>query len=204
MSNAVNSISPGTVMKPEMLYSVGIHPWTTGESHPIPDAEELFDICSGTNVVAVGETGIDRLRGASLSIQTEIFTIHAKIAARLNKPLILHAVKSIDLLLSLRKRLTADIPWIIHGFRGNPLTAMQLTNAGFYLSFGERFNPDTIKTVPTRLILAETDESHLSIDAIISSIARASGIHPRLMLETITENTSSVISAYQATASHKE
>ena len=62
------------------------------------------------------------------------------------------------------------MPWIIHGFRGKPQLAQQLLNKGFYISLGEKFNPETVSIIPVDRLLFETDESPLNINKIIDNI----------------------------------
>ena len=63
------------------------------------------------------------------------------------------------------------MPWVVHGFRGNARVAGQLLDAGFYLSYGERFNPEALAITPADSLLAETDESLLPIDEIHRRLA---------------------------------
>ena len=63
------------------------------------------------------------------------------------------------------------MPWIFHGFRGKPAAAEQLLKSGVLLSFGEKFNPSTVISVPDDKLLVETDTSAKPIEDIISEIA---------------------------------
>ncbi|MBQ5724036.1 MAG: TatD family hydrolase, partial [Muribaculaceae bacterium] len=45
------------------LYSVGVHPWTLGEGREVVDKQTLLRVASHPQVVAIGESGIDLLRG---------------------------------------------------------------------------------------------------------------------------------------------
>ena len=55
------------------LYSAGIHPWWTEED----DVEALFvgltQLLEHPQVVALGECGLDRLRGGSMELQEAVF-----------------------------------------------------------------------------------------------------------------------------------
>ncbi|MDE5720906.1 MAG: TatD family hydrolase [Paramuribaculum sp.] len=154
-------------------YSTGIHPWLTGQEDIEETISMLDNIAMRNDVAAIGETGIDRLRGATEDIQTHIFVHHIKLAEHTGKPLIIHCVKALDIILRLHKKHRPSSPWIIHGFRGNPVVARQLTSRGIYLSLGEKFNPDAILNIPPHLLLAETDESHTSINSIAAAISPA-------------------------------
>ncbi len=94
-------------------------------------------------------------------------------------------MKAHDIILGLHKEIQPRQPWIIHGFRAKPGVAKMLTDKGIYLSFGEKFNTDSIRVTPPELICAETDESTLPIETIISSLSAAS---PQPLLPIITDN----------------
>lgn len=158
----------------EGFYSIGIHPWMTDKDNNT--LALLFDKIKANagleNVVAIGECGIDLLRGASIDKQKDLFIKHIELSESVNKPLILHAVKSFDILLRLKKKYLPSQEWIIHGFRGKPQLASQLLGNGFSLSFGEKFNPQSVAVVPDDRIFFETDESNLDIDIIRCNIEK--------------------------------
>lgn len=171
---AIISVEPAKFCPIEgQLYSVGIHPWNTVD---VSDAIELLEkAVSNDVVVAIGETGVDTLRGASKERQIELFKLHISLSERYQKPVIIHAVHSYNEVMMLRKELKANMPWIIHGFRGNAEVARQLLTAGIKLSIGEHFNSAAMACIPINEIFVETDDSTLSIDAIYSRISQARG-----------------------------
>ena len=73
-------------------------------------------------------------------------------------PLILHVVKAFPEIIALKKELKPRQPWIIHGFRGKPELAKELHRHGFFLSLGERHNPDAAAIIPAERLLLESDE----------------------------------------------
>lgn len=168
--NAIISVSPYFSPDDGKLYSVGIHPWDTLESLPPDWSDVLRTQARKPNVVAVGEAGFDRLKGADLVKQTEIFLTHVEISEAVEKPLILHVVKAFPEMIAFKRRLKPRQPWIVHGFRGKPELARELVKYGFYISLGEKFNPEVLDIVPRDRLFAETDESYLPIDDIISRI----------------------------------
>lgn len=143
-------------------------------------------------VVAIGETGLDALRGAPLDIQEEIFRQHIKASEELGKPLIIHLVKAYDRLMSIRKEMRPAIPWIIHGFRGKPQLVGQLSSAGasnqIYFSIGERFNAESIAVIPSDRLLIETDESAKAISEILHSVAIARFEDPKKLSDCVNNN----------------
>ena len=152
-------------------FSIGVHPW---DSQQMPTAQDWADFeikASLPEVVAIGECGIDKLKGGLLFKQLIVMNHQIEISEKLKKPLIIHNVKAHDVIVGLKRDLNPTQKWMVHGFRGKPTVAKMLTDAGIYLSFGEKFNPDTPRTVPQHMILAETDDSLLSIEQIIARLS---------------------------------
>ncbi len=132
----------------------------------------LRERSANPQVLAIGETGLDALRGGDLAVQTELFKCHAAISEELKKPLIIHAVKTFQQIIALRNSLRPTLPWIIHGFRGKEEMAVQLLKHGFYLSLGEKFNPEAARVIPAACLLVETDESPLPIEQIALQVKK--------------------------------
>lgn len=172
--DAIISTSPiGFVAQGSQLWSTGLHPWDLplycADNMRIKDEiwVELVAAAASPYVVAVGECGIDLSHGGILASQMLAFRKQALLAERLKKPLMIHAVKAHDIVAGMKKDINPEQPWIIHGFRNKPTIAEIYLKAGCYLSFGEKFSPETLDMTPADKILAETDESVLSIDSII-------------------------------------
>lgn len=170
-ADGIISVSPDfTCFDPSRHYSVGIHPWLTDDEDITRLAGKLGETANRREVIAIGETGIDRLRGGTQQIQESLFRQHIELSEHLSKPLIIHNVKGLDTILRLHKEYNPGQPWIIHGFRGNSRVAAQLAARGIYLSLGERFNADVPSAISPSLILAETDESDMPIESIAARI----------------------------------
>lgn len=167
--DAIINIYPHEQLIEGAYHSVGIHPWHTSNVTTIT-IENLKALSVNSQVVAIGETGLDALKGASIEKQIEIFKLHISLSEQVKKPLIIHCVKAFNEIITIKKQLKPSMPWIIHGFRGKPQLAQQLLNNGFYISLGEKFNPETASIIPIDRLLFETDESTLDINKIIDSI----------------------------------
>ncbi len=166
---AVISVEPDFDLDPSHLYSVGIHPWHSDLADAL--TLRLLDLkAQAPNVVAIGETGLDTLRGAPLDRQAQLLQHHIELSEQLGKPLVLHIVRAFNQIMALRRSISPSQPWIIHGFRGKPQLATQLLGSGFHISLGERFNPATAAIIPDDRLHFETDESQLPIDTIASQI----------------------------------
>lgn len=192
--NAIVSVSPEEFSPREgFVYSVGIHPWNTVCGSDLT-FEKLRKAALHRQVVAIGETGIDRLKGGDLLEQERVFRMHVELSEELKKPLIIHEVKSADIILRVHKESRHKQVWIRHGFRGNAEMARMYLKHGIYLSFGERFNPEALKSIPDSMLLAETDDSRLSIGKIVEQIASVRNSDIGSVFEIVSENLRNIIS----------
>ncbi len=157
------------------LYSVGIHPWDMAAGITLETWKQLEEALGNPQVVALGECGIDIPKGGALYKQMLALKKEIEMSESFGKPLIIHNVKAQEILIGIKKDMKPQQPWLIHGFRGKPTVAQMLTDAGMVLSFGERFNEATLAGLDKNLIFAETDESELTIEAIIARMSAARG-----------------------------
>lgn len=133
---AILSLRPDEPVPPGCeRISVGIHPWDTAENQDFEALlSEIEKRAEEEKIVAIGECGLDKVRGADMDTQETLFRRQLEMAERHRLPVIIHCVRAYDRLLHLHKLLRPTVPWIIHGFRGNPTLAAQLTRAGIHLS----------------------------------------------------------------------
>ena len=154
---AIVNLPEGADVPEEGYFSAGVHPWNSGR----PDTAELMEwaarVAEHPRVVAIGETGLDALRGAPMEEQERLFRAHAELSERVGKPLIIHAVRTLQRLIELRRELRPTQEWVIHGFRGKPQTAQSLLRAGFSLSYGARYNAESFALTPPGRRYRETD-----------------------------------------------
>ncbi len=154
---------------PKCYFTCGIHPWHSEDAEA--QLQYLEEIASNPHIVAIGETGMDKLKGPDLSIQKQVFERHIQLSEKLKKPLIVHCVKAWEELIALHKQYKPSQPWIIHGFRGNPELTQQLVKLGFLFTIGAKFNAEALKLLPLNVFFCETDESELSIEEVYSAVA---------------------------------
>lgn len=134
---------------------------------------QLDAVAREKNVVAIGETGLDKLRGPEISLQAEAFERHVSVSEGVGKPLIIHCVRAYNELMSMRRRVSPSQAWVVHGFRGKPELARQLVDAGFLLSLGAKFNAATAMAIPSDKLLIESDDSDVDVASIYRSVAAA-------------------------------
>ena len=175
--------------RPGLWYSVGFHPWDNVENLTDGDFDLLRQCAGHPQVLAVGETGIDRLRGGHLVEQGETFVRHLQLAHDLGKPVVVHNVRATQDILDARRiaRLD-DVTLVIHGMRGNANVARTLLDAGCYLSYGPRFNPEALKITPPHRLLIETDDSDTPITAVASLAAQTLHLTVDEITSTATAN----------------
>lgn len=158
----------------------GIHPWKADEEFVVPDL---------SSKLAIGECGLDGLRGPSMERQEEVFVQQIKLSEKLEKPLIIHCVKALDRLLQLHKELKPKQFWVLHGFRGKPQQLRSLLDAGFFVSFGFQHNEESLRICPIDRLLLETDaDEERSIEELYNNVANLRGVNLAILLEEMTKN----------------
>ncbi len=143
------------------FFTIGLHPWQVADFNLDKALKIIENFCTHDNCIAIGEIGLDKTR-KFFDLQYKAFIAQVLLAEKLNKPVVIHAVRSYNEILSLRKKYTKTL-WAIHGFIGNKQTAFQLIDKNIYLSFGKALlNPSpklqqAFKAVPYDKIFLETD-----------------------------------------------
>ena len=161
-------------------YSYGIHPWTLDNvGFQLEKAFALLEQrLQSPNVLALGEAGLDKMHKDSFEQQIAVFERQIELSEALQKPMILHDVKSHNEILALRKKHKAHQPWILHGFNGTEQDIRQLTGQGLYLSVGEsllhseRKIYNSFKYIDLDCLFLETDMSEAGIETIYEKAAK--------------------------------
>ena len=172
--------------------SVGIHPWFLTVNNADVLLDFLYRSIKDKRVVALGEVGLDKLKGAPVETQIAVFRKEIFLAEELGLPMVIHCVKAFGELLHLKKELSPCQPWIIHGFRGKKEVAVELLRHGCFLSFGSHFQEGAVRAVPFERLFVETDESQECIEVIYRRIAEVKGISPEELAEVINKNVSEI------------
>lgn len=151
------------------FYSLGIHPWHI-EPDPEKQLRDLRSYAGSARVLAIGETGLDKICDTPWDLQENLFRAQLSLAMELRKPVIIHAVKAYEELLQIIREEKPDLPLVFHGFNRKADLALQLTRAGYYLSFGKALEKETVqealRAVSPEQILLETDDAGISIAVI--------------------------------------
>lgn len=172
-------------------YSVGYHPWHLSEDGN-EDWTLLSQLINKPEVLAVGEAGLDKATGADYSLQKTAFKLQAMMAMRVRKPLVIHCVRSYNEVMELKRTLKPTNPWIIHGFRGKKELARQLTDHGFYLSYGFRYQETALQATSMDMLFLETDETGSDIHLLYEQVATHLSFSVDNLIVKVQENISNV------------
>ena len=174
--------------------SVGLHPWFLTKENNEKDFEKLTQLIENQNIIAIGECGLDKLRGESLDFQINIFTKQIQLAESIQKPVIIHCVRAFNEVIALKKKLKPTIPMIIHGFNKNETVLKELIKNGFYVSIGaallrgsENFKK-TVLQMPTERLFFETDDQNIDVQQIYEAYCKAADMDLNNLKSIIYEN----------------
>lgn len=169
-------------------YSTGIHPWYIEEDYNL-QLKKLSNFIAKHPPIAIGECGLDKLKGAELSVQEIVFRKQIEFSEQFQLPLIIHCVKTFDRLIELKKEFNPLMPWIIHGFNKKKELAKQLIQEGFYLSINQ-ITPNTqnaLLVIPNEKLFLESDEQTSSIVELYKRVALLKNV-TRVDLENSIQN----------------
>lgn len=149
--------------------SAGVHP--SAQPDVEPSQQDIEQAAAPTQVVAVGETGLDYFYDAvSRDVQQERFRRHVRAAVSLDKPLIVHTRDAReDTLDILREEGAAKCGGVLHCFTETWEMAEAAMELGFYISLSGIVtfrNADALRDVARRVpldrLLIETDSPYLA------------------------------------------
>lgn len=151
--------------------SIGFHPLEV-ENLSLEDFnaywQELIKFLeTEEKIVAIGEIGLDKIKGNSnLSKQKEFFQIQLEIAQRFNKPIIVHNRAASGEIIDILKRVDFKQKIIFHCAESNDLILQFALENNCYLGFNGdiTYNVEKqnfIKKIPAELMLLETDSPFL-------------------------------------------
>ena len=149
--------------------SVGVHLNTQTAQEPSVDS--LYELALDSEVVAIGETGLDYFRSeGELEWQRERFRNHIRAAKKIDKPLIIHCREAKDDVIRILKEEGADeVGGVMHCFVEDWKTAQKAMDINFRISFSGIVTfknalplKEVAKQVPLDMLLVETDSPYLA------------------------------------------
>lgn len=172
--SVVNVYEDFTVANDLHACSVGLHPWYLHDFEP--RWEQLQQIATKSNVLAIGECGLDKVTVTPWQAQLVAFRRQVALAQKVEKPLVIHCVRAFSEVLSIIAEQNITVPVIFHGFNKSEQLASRLLSLGYYLSFGAGLLKGArlsafFKTVPLHQVFLETDDAPQDIALVYSTAA---------------------------------
>lgn len=146
-----------------LLPAFGLHPMYL-ERHDDAALMRLVDWCRQHRPVAIGECGLDFfVEGLDPDRQRVVFRAQVELAVELGLPLVLHARRAVDEVISTLRRYKPR-GGVVHSFSGSEQQAAQLHDLGFALGIGGPITYDraqrlrrVVRGMPITQLLLETD-----------------------------------------------
>ncbi len=180
VTNLYFAQSPPVVQSP---ISLGLHPWYLGDYSRESASSWFSDRSSQGQVVAIGESGLDKVTDTDWGLQVKAFEQSIAWAIATSKPLVVHCVRAYQACLQILKAHKDSLPTVIfHGYHKNIETARPLLDAGYYLSFGKALCSEhsaaatVFAWMPADLFLLETDHASISIEDVYQRAASIRGL----------------------------
>ena len=172
---------------PFVFATAGVHPHDAAKATP-ETLDRLAELAKHPKVLAIGEIGLDYHYDFSpRPVQRSVFTQQLSVAARAQKPIVIHTREAWDDTLAAVREHGLPFGGIMHCFTGGPKEAEQALALGFHLSFGG------IVTFPkangVRQAAASTPEDRLLVETDAPYLApvphRGKRNEPAFLVETV-------------------
>ena len=160
---------------PHLYAAIGIQPNYVAEANP-GDWDEIVRLADAPQVVAIGETGLDRYWDyAPIELQRDYFDRHMALARDKNLPFIVHMRDcDADMMESLRtESARGPLHGVMHSFTGDAKMAAECIELGMHISFAGMVTfkksqalRDCAATIPDDRLLIETDSPYLSPEPV--------------------------------------
>lgn len=180
--------------------SVGIHPWKVDrESRLVAFENDIYS--KQEKLVFIGETGLDRaFNFENFLFQKDLFIEHLNLSNKIDRPLMVHLVRSYDQFFDIIKRYKFK-KMIIHDFRANQEILNQLLKYPIYFSFGPSLlksikQQNLFKSTPLNKIFLETDDTSIEIQEIYLKAAELLSFSPKELESQIIKNASGFFSDF--------
>lgn len=154
-------------------YSFGIHPWNS-ETNDLK-IREIENNAQDKFMLAIGEIGLDKMKGPALEIQKSCFIDQVLVAEKINRPVIIHCVKAWNEIVAIKRQLQPQQTWIFHGFNKVAILDSILAE-GLMISIGSAILNDTklqevLLKIPNDRLFLETDDSQITILEVYKKVS---------------------------------
>lgn len=174
--SGIELVNASSSILPNVLFSCGVHPWQAD----LDVIDLIRKAANANNCLAIGEIGLDKLKGPALEIQQACFIEQVHLAEELNLPVILHCVKAWNEIKTIKQTIQPKQPWIFHGFVKINLLD-DVLQQGLYVSIGAAIlKNESLKTIlpkiPLHQFFLETDTSDTSIEEVYKCVSEIKNI----------------------------
>jgi TatD DNase family protein len=157
----------------ENYFSFGIHPWEAEQWGS--KVSEIHLNAYNEKCLALGEIGLDKLKGPEFALQKEIFIQQVAISEEIGLPVIIHCVRSWNEIKQIKRSLHPKQQWIFHGFTKVAIME-EVVKEGLMISIGAAILTnqqlqDKLKTIPLDQLFLETDDSDIAISLIYTKVS---------------------------------
>lgn len=183
----------------KIFFTAGLHPWHANKLAKKEIRQKLTKLIEAKSIIAVGEAGLDKIKGPDLKTQEQVFRTHIKVAEEYNLPIIVHSVKSHNEILKLKIDSNSKVPWVLHHFNGSKQLALDLIEHGFYLSLSYHIDNNNsrlsqyLSELPIDKIFLETDDFNVDIKDLYKIASAKLGVSDQELRKQLIKNLKDLI-----------
>ncbi len=153
---------------PEISFAVGLHPldadrWNSDTADKIKSLA-----ASDSNVVAIGEMGLDFYKADNYQQQYMVFESQLAIASELDLPVIIHcrdaAAETREVLQKWRSLKGETVRGVMHCWGGTPEQTQWFLDLGFYISFSGTVTFKNAKGIQSSAAMVSSDRLLIETD----------------------------------------
>ncbi|MBD6615772.1 TatD family deoxyribonuclease [Komarekiella sp. 'clone 1'] len=153
---------------PEVSFAVGLHPLDADKWNN-ETAEKIKSLASSdSQVVAIGEMGLDFYKADNYEQQRMVFEGQLAIASELDLPVIIHcrdaAVEVREVLQKWHKLQGKSIRGVMHCWGGTPEETQWFLDLGFYISFSGTVTFKNAKAIQSSAAMVSSDRLLIETD----------------------------------------
>ncbi len=186
---------------PNMIPSIGIHPWEVGSAEGVNEAMKLLNEL-GDKVPMLGEVGLDKkFVPNTFNKQLEVFKVFLNYASENGKGLNIHAAGAWNEVLRELERSDVKVA-IIHWYTGPQELLKRIVNLGYFIGVNaairiQKKMREIARVAPLEVILTESDGPYNYrgmklgpnlIPGTVRLIAELKGLSTEEVEEAITSN----------------
>lgn len=153
---------------PELSFAVGLHP-LDADQWQNTTAEQILSLASSdSQVVAIGEMGLDFYKADNYEQQRIVFEAQLAIATELNLPVIIHcrdAAKEVREILQKWQEIKGEnLRGVMHCWGGTPEETQWFIDLGFYISFSGTVTFKNAKAIQASAAMVKSDRLLIETD----------------------------------------